>query len=146
MEPGTEHDDLRRIAPMLADLPRHDPFVVPAGFFDQFPHRVQARAVTPTRPKAGAWLRRGAIAVPAMALVLVALRLFLTAPLSPPHQPLADGQFIDALAEDMDTYEILETAPGDAWPELGQVTVQLTPEEALDYVETHQIDLNEYLY
>ncbi len=51
-----------------------------------------------------------------------------------------------SLTDELDTQEILEATDAGEWPEFGQVSVELTPEEALTYVDQHQIDLNEYLY
>ena len=34
-------------APLLKSIPAHDPFVVPDGFFERFPHRVQDRLRKP---------------------------------------------------------------------------------------------------
>lgn len=34
-------------APLLKGIPAHDPFVVPEGFFERFPHQVQERMRTP---------------------------------------------------------------------------------------------------
>ncbi len=63
-------DDLRRLAPTLASLPKIDPFVVPEGFFDRFPHQVQGLVTRPARP-AGmpVWLKRVAFALPLAAAV-----------------------------------------------------------------------------
>lgn len=63
-----DNDDLKRLAPTLASLPKADPFVVPEGFFEHFPHRVQAR-VTAARPAPGLtpWVMRLAFALPVAA-------------------------------------------------------------------------------
>lgn len=40
MEPAPNLEELRD-APLLRGIERHDPFVVPAGFFDRFPAEIQ---------------------------------------------------------------------------------------------------------
>lgn len=52
MEARHEHDELKD-APILRSIPKVDPFVVPDGFFEQFPHAVQARIAQ----RQGAWAR-----------------------------------------------------------------------------------------
>jgi hypothetical protein len=64
-------------------------------------------------------------------------------------QPVAisvDNGMIDELAGQMDTDEILAEAGNEGLQNLGEVTVQLSPEEALAYIDQNQIDLNDYLY
>ena len=39
MDTHTEHEDLKQLAPTLASIPKVDPFVVPQGLFERFPHR-----------------------------------------------------------------------------------------------------------
>lgn len=76
---GTEHetDDLKRLAPTLASLPKVDPFMVPEGFFERFPHQVQAR-VTRSRPTPGlaSWVKRLAFALPVVAALVGAWWVF----------------------------------------------------------------------
>lgn len=67
---GTEHDtdDLKRLAPTLDSLPKADPFVVPEGLFERFPHQVQARVTRPAPPALlPVWMRRLALALPLVA-------------------------------------------------------------------------------
>ena len=68
MEDHHEQEDLERLAPTLMGLPKRDPFAVPDGFFDRFPHAVQARVTTRPAPVI-VWLRRAAIALPVLALL-----------------------------------------------------------------------------
>ncbi len=67
-----EHDtdDLKRLAPTLASLPKADPFVVPEGFFERFPHQVQAQVTKPpASPWLPVWAKRLALALPLTAAV-----------------------------------------------------------------------------
>ena len=45
MERSDEMDELKHLAPTLHGLKRTDPFTVPDGFFERFPHQVQAAIV-----------------------------------------------------------------------------------------------------
>lgn len=51
MDHRTETDPLSE-APLLRSIPKVDPFVVPEGFFEQFPHQVQAAIA---KKKAASW-------------------------------------------------------------------------------------------
>ena len=68
MEDHHEQEELERLAPTLMGLPKRDPFAVPDGFFDRFPHAVQARVTSRPAPVVR-WLRRSAIALPVLALL-----------------------------------------------------------------------------
>jgi hypothetical protein len=46
MKSNNTNDELRQ-APLLKGIPTHDPFVVPDGFFERFPHQVQDRLRKP---------------------------------------------------------------------------------------------------
>jgi len=51
MDHRTETDPLSE-APLLRSIPKVDPFVVPEGFFEQFPHQVQAAVA---KKQAASW-------------------------------------------------------------------------------------------
>ena len=68
MEDHHEQEELERLAPTLMGLPKRDPFAVPDGFFDRFPHAVQAHVTSRPAPVVR-WLRRAAIALPVLALL-----------------------------------------------------------------------------
>ncbi len=146
MKPDQWNEELRRDAPTLHGLPKSDPFVVEQGFFDRFPHEVQALATKPARTSWRLWLKRTAVALPALAVLIFTLHS-----LQPTAAPVADEASYDDLlyssvADQMGTDEVLENADADDWPEFTTVTLQLSTDEALAYVDHNQIDLNEYLY
>lgn len=73
MEARHEHDELTN-APLLRSIPKVDPFVAPDGFFERFPHQVQASiAKGERRPSLGNWLawRWRYAAIPALVAALV---------------------------------------------------------------------------
>lgn len=95
MEPHNEPDELKD-APLLRSIPRTDPFVVPEGFFERFPHQVQARIAAQRRSGLHEWIadRRlvlrfaGAAAV----LILVATAAFFALQgTAPVNDQIAEG-------------------------------------------------------
>ncbi|MFZ1692091.1 MAG: hypothetical protein WAT74_02745 [Flavobacteriales bacterium] len=110
MDHRTETDPLSE-APLLRSIPKVDPFVVPEGFFEQFPHQVQAAIA---KKKAASWWSRLLPSTPAFrvawasAAVLVAALAWFNRPSAPetaPESPLAssDDEWVlvdnDLLAE-----------------------------------------------
>lgn len=146
MEPANDTDDLRRTAPTLSGLPKLDPFVVEPGLFERFPHEVQARVAQPDRPVRGVWLKRAAVAIPALAVVLFTWQATRPGAPAPSTAWPTDEQVYNAMADELDMEELVGSVENADLPAFDEVTVQLTPDEALDYVDQHQIDLNEYLY
>lgn len=58
-EKQTYRDELREIAPELADIDRQNPFRVPPGYFRELPDRIMARIAEEERqPVRGTWLDR----------------------------------------------------------------------------------------
>ena len=74
MEDLNENEELRKSAPTLFGLPKHDPFIVPAGFFERFPHEVQVMVTTPKHSAFGVWVKRTAFALPLLALSTFCVR------------------------------------------------------------------------
>lgn len=142
MEPETDINELRQVAPRLANIRKEDPFRVSDGFFEQFPHRVQAMAVDKRTSRTGAWMKRMAIALPLVATVAVCTHLL--------RRETGSAPVINITAEEaarllpngtVSIQEILSTAEPSDWPDLGAVTMQLTPDEAAAYVDREGIDL-----
>lgn len=142
---GTYGEDLAREAPLLSSLPKSDPFLVEPGFFERFPHEVQALASKPARAYWPLWIRRAAMALPAAALVLFTLHSLRPEAGQPTDGLPDENELIYSLSGQLSTDEILDGATAEEWPEFGTVTIELTPEEALAYVDHNQIDLNDYL-
>jgi hypothetical protein len=152
MNDTNEPDDLKRSAPTLFGLPKADPFVVPEGFFDRFPHEVQG-LVTAKKHRGSTWSvwKRVAIALPAMALLGLGV-WWATRPL---HQPehldgitaasLTDGE-LDALGDDELAALTEEVIPlADLEQELGQVGIRLNDDELIAYFEGEGVDMNELI-
>jgi hypothetical protein len=148
MDPLTDNDDWKRDAPHLAGLPKADPFSVPDGFFDRFPHQVQAAIVAQeqTTTSAQPWWKRLSIALPIVALMGLAVWMLMrdTPVAEVPAvavTPLTDGE-LDA----MDDHELLaafdETDAEEITPEdLGGVVIDLNDDELLAYLEHEDTDL-----
>lgn len=143
-----EHSDdsgLRKEAPTLFGIPDHDPFIVEKDLFERFPHQVQGLAAARNR-RSLTLFERIAIAVPALALVLLVLHARLTPPEpSVATAPIPSDSLLFLAAEPFDTRAILESTTPEEWPLFDSVTVQLTPEEALAYIDRYDIDLIPYL-
>ncbi len=90
-------------APDLGGIPKVDPFVTPIGFFETFPHRVQAEVVARTRSRSLPKLVRRVMAVGFLALILVAAFLWQRNERNAPA-PILAGSHIqedDLLGEDL---------------------------------------------
>lgn len=140
-----EDSALRKDAPVLFGLSKQDPFRIEDGFFERFPHEVQALASKPASPPVFPWLKRAAVALPAMALVLFAVHSLRSPEVSPVIAPVTEEALLSTTMDQFDTRSILGGVTEDEWPAFDSVTVQLTPNEALAYVDQHDIDLTEYL-
>lgn len=71
-----ENDELRKIAPTLADIPKYNPFIVPDGYFDELPAVIQEKIIAVKKRFSIAerfvWIFRPQLAV-AAGLVIIAL-------------------------------------------------------------------------
>lgn len=141
-----EDSALRKDAPVLFGLSKQDPFRVEDGFFERFPHEVQALANKPGKVPLFLWLKRAAVALPAMVLVLFAVHSLRSTEVPLAAIPAPEEALLSTTSDQFDTQSILAGLPEQEWPAFDAVTVQLTPNEALAYVDQHDIDLTEYLY
>jgi len=81
MKTQFDNDDLERLAPNLAGIPKQDPFRVEEGFFERFPHQVQALVANEKRSIwPSVWLLRAAFALPVVGLLIGALWFFQASP------------------------------------------------------------------
>jgi hypothetical protein len=146
MKDHNEENEVRKDAPMLFGIPKQDPFAVEEGFFERFPHQVQALASQRSRTPRLIWMKRAALALPALALVIFAVHS-LRAPNDPDVAAYTPDEALQyATSEQFDTQTIMADATEAEWPVFDSVTVQLTPNEALAYVDQHDIDLTDYLH
>ena len=145
-----DNEELQRDAPFLAGLPKADPFVVPDGFFDRFPHQVQA-AIT-ARPAAIAWpwWKRSAVALPIVALVCLGTWM-LTRGDGPAEAttvavtPLTDGE-LDAIDDNEILAAFDEADADDITAEgLGEVDLQLNEDELLAYLDNEDADITDLI-
>jgi hypothetical protein len=143
-----EHDELKG-APLLRSIPPHDPFVAPDGFFDRFPHTVQAHIATSKRRPA--W--QLAMGLPALRLAFgsavvagvaaLVWSLWPAAPVEPiaevpPPSTEADALLLESMDDDL-LLEAWDT--GDA-PALEEVDLPLDEDELLAYLENEDIPLD----
>lgn len=139
-------DDPKNESSMLDAIPRCDPFVVPEGFFERFPHRVQARIAKPEpawrQLLHGFWDSHWALkaTIPVLAALAIILTLRIT-----PSPDSAEAAFItdinpDELADwtmiDEDLFAVLpEESATEVWAE------PLSEEELTGYVDHEAIPL-----
>ena len=151
MEPLNDHEELERNAPILFGIPKTDPFAVPDGFFERFPHEVQARIVAQNNTRSSwQWWKRMAVALPVV--VLLAGAIWWSQQTAPVENSLATTQFAplpDADLDELDDNDLLALAlvpdAQDAQPELGNVNVNLNDNELLAYLENENADLDELI-
>lgn len=147
---GTEHDtdDLKRLAPTLASLHKADPFVVPEGFFERFPHQVQARVAKPA-PTAllPVWMKRLALALP-LAAALAGAWWLLRAKEAP-----APEVAVEIPEAGIDELELLEhpeafaalAEEGAPLEALAPTSVDLTDDELAVWLENESTDPSELI-
>lgn len=154
MNDRDRHKDQEHGSPLLKGLPKNDPFVVEPGFFERFPHEVQALAVrrAPKHVLPAVW-RRIAVALPVATLVFGAIwwwqhdasvdapRMARTVEVTPlTNEEIDDLDDPDLLA----IAEEIAPATADAAP-LGQVDLTLNENELVAYFEYENADLNELI-
>ncbi|HEY0976068.1 MAG TPA: hypothetical protein VGE21_01250 [Flavobacteriales bacterium] len=145
MEQAHEHDELKRIAPVLSALPKRDPFVVEEGLFDRLPHAVQARITAAAERRAFSWPKRLAIAFPVMALLSIGL-WWMTRTVEP--APLAEDiitPLTDEELESMDPQEFMAMMDAGTDVQWDSVHVQLSDDEMLAYLEEQSLDLTDLI-
>ncbi len=145
MEADGNNAQWQRLAPRLHALPKEDPFRVADGFFEQFPHRVQAlavqRAKAPGRPGTRPW----AWALPVLALLAAAVWLWRPGggPRAAAVPELSPQEFISLLPEFRP-----EAAEADAYSNHAawdSVAVELSDDEALAYFDHEQPSMYDVL-
>jgi hypothetical protein len=142
MEPENDINELRQAAPRLANIRKEDPFRVPDGFFERFPHRVQALAVAKRTPRSTVWMKRLAIALPLVATVVVCTHLLRRETSTTPVINITADEAAQLLTYGTDDTQDLLTNTGTSdLPDMGTVTIQLTPDEAAAYVDRENIDV-----
>lgn len=148
MQRDPDHDELQRLAPTLTGIPRKDPFRVEPGFFDRFPHAVQAtiaqqRQRTNRMPRV--LLRYAVVSLVVVALTLAGVRFI-------GHPSLrhggSEGSASTAhvvLPEDDDLVDLL-LEDGLSWSASEFQPVPVLDPTELDYYLDHAgADLNELI-
>lgn len=139
--------DLRHTAPLLHGIAKGDPFVVPDGFFERFPHQVQGLVAKPRQRAFLPW-KRAAIALPL--LVLLGIGIFRWADdgptdgTSPAALALDATDLSDADLEEADLHELF-LATNDTVSPWASIGLDLSDSEFLAYAEHEGIDLSELI-
>lgn len=148
MEDRHEHEELKRIAPTLFSMEQRDPFVVPDGFFERFPHEVQAAIAA--REKGGGWaglpvlVRRLAIALPVIALLAGAWWHFSRNIHRSAIAELSTTPSLDDLSwlDEQDLLASLDDADLDAF---GSADLELSEAELAAYLLHENVDITELI-
>jgi hypothetical protein len=141
-----EHEDLKPLAPTLASIPKVDPFVVPEGLFERFPHQVQARITTqgPALPWS-TWVKRLAVALPLVALLAGAWWMLRSADRPP------DQMAVEIPETTVDELELLDDPETLASLYESEVALEvstdmdLSDDELAAWLEAEQTDLSQLI-
>lgn len=134
-------------APLLKGMPKLDPFIVPDGFFDGLPHRVQERITSRQSQKAGVWSilwsrPRPALSVLAIAVLVTVIWVYWPAsgPLDEPTYSLTvgPGEVLDPVADE----ELLYAMAASGQPLLDVPYLPLEEAELEAYIEHEEIPLD----
>lgn len=149
MDPRNEHDELKD-APTLRALPKVDPFVVPEGFFERFPHQVQAKTGARRTSSSGliGWIldRPLALRVAGITAILAlissaiffALRQDVVVPVQVAEITIAPNEIdVDEFADD-DLFAVLENEE-EPFATAGD---GLTQDEMAAYLENEELPLD----
>lgn len=142
MNTRPEHEDLKSLAPTLASIPQVEPFVVPEGLFERFPHKVQAHVTSgPARLRWLPWVKRLALALP-LAAVLAGAWWMLRSTAAPVEQVavVIPETTVDEL-ELLDDPEALAPLYESEGSSVASANVDLTDDELAAWLETEQTDL-----
>ena len=138
-----DHNDELRDAPVLRSIPKTDPFVVPDGFFERFPHALQQR-ISEQRgrsPVLGGWLRPAIGALAVLAVVVITWFLWPKSTSDLPRIAMSTYEQPEHVSDDLDAEELLAAlSTGD--PLLAEVDLALTETELAAYVEQEELPLD----
>jgi hypothetical protein len=146
MNTHPEHEELRSLAPTLASIPKVDPFLVPEGLFERFPHQVQARVIVlaPVQ-RWSPWMKRLAIGLPLLALLAGAWFLLRTSEATVvqvaveiPETTMDELELLD----DPETFASLYEGED---PGLPAASVDLTEDELAAWLEAEQTDVSQLI-
>lgn len=141
--PDNEFDD----APLLRSIPKLDSFVVPDGFFEQFPHQVQSHIVAAqAQSSVPAWLRilTKPVLIGSISMVLVALLGWWIwqptdeAPIIAQQPITQEAEFliVEAL-EDPELYALFANSENT----MAEVDLSMDDEVLIDYLENENLSI-----
>ncbi len=137
-------DDLGN-APLLKSIPKLDPFVVPDGFFDRFPHQVQARiAHTDQRTSSSLWLRlsRAPALIGSLGTLLLVGLVWWAWPTEGPDPvaiiPETSLESDLTVLDELDDNQLYALWEGNA-PPLSEIDLQLDTDDLIAYLENEEL-------
>ncbi len=143
MEHNDHTDDPLNKAPLLRSLKNGpEPFMVPDGFFMQFPHTVQARVVKKGSSARGVWLPRLALSLGVIAIVFAIWWALPNADRSP-ADPMHEELVLDVSPQELPVNETLvwDVYADTDQPLFGHVLLELDEKELYAYLEYENVDV-----
>lgn len=143
MERTDQIEDPLNDAPILRSLKaRPDPFVAPEGFFDRSPHLIQERVVKKDLPMSGIWMKRLALSIGVIAVV-IAVWWALPVTDRSAADPIEPELVIDVSPDELPLNEsLLWAVQNDPdQPLFEEVMIELEEEELMAYLEYENVDV-----
>lgn len=148
MEPLHDNDELKD-APFLRSLPKADPFEVPDGFFDRFPHQVQATVTAQRAAASRGWSFGTSIALriagvtAIVALIATASFFFMRAEagtdeIAATEITIAPNEIDLDMMDDQDLFAMIDDSP-ELISEAGE---GLNHDEMAAYLENEELPLD----
>ncbi len=139
MRRNEEHDPLDD-APLLRGLKGGaDPLVVPDGFFERFPHEVQAKVTRRAAPVDGIWMTRLAWS---LGVVAVVLAVWFALPLMQDPVVAPQEMALDVHPEELPLNEhLVWDVYADDVPLFSEVLLDLEEHEMIAYLEHENVDV-----
>ena len=146
MNTRPEHEDLKPLAPTLASIPKVDPFVVPDGLFERFPHQVQARVTTHVPGlRWSPWVKRLALALPVVAVLAGAWWMLRSTDVPVEQVAVVIPETTVDELELLDDPEALASLYASEGAGVASANVDLTEDELAAWLETEQTDLSQLI-
>lgn len=134
-------EELHQEAPILSNIPKYNPFTVPAHYFDDLPHKVQEKCInTNGKSSVVQWLLaalKPRIAVPALSFVCLALVANFYFNNKTIISPIAEESTLDEQVQSIDEATIIDALTADAT----STTANTTEEDPIvDYLIDNDLD------
>ncbi|MCW3072023.1 MAG: hypothetical protein JWQ09_6048 [Segetibacter sp.] len=107
-----EYEELKTEAPFLSNIPKYNPFEVPAHYFDELPTLIREKCAAPERTSAFEWLKmlfRPNFAVPVLTVIVIAFAgIRSLEQKTESSSPMAEEINVEEQLQDIDETTIIE--------------------------------------